>query len=157
MCRHTPLPSLTPSRPAPSRPSRSSRSPELSSLCSSVASHQLSRLQLVVYIRQCHSLSPSHPLLTPLRPQVPSLHLHLYSHPAIRFIRTIFLDPLYMCVCVSMQYLFFSCWLTSLCVTGSRSIHTNNFQVYDTVSLPVITTLYIRPSFTYRWRFVPFE
>ena len=44
-----------------------------------------------------------------------SLCLCLYSCPANRFISTIFLD--------STQYLFFSLWLTSLCITGSWFIH----------------------------------
>ena len=39
-------------------------------------------------------------------PQVHSLHLHLYSCPAPRFIRTIFFQIPY--ICVSIWYLFFS-------------------------------------------------
>ena len=51
----------------------------------------------LVHICQCHSLTLSHPLPS-LCPQVLSLHLHLYSFPADRFISTIFLDS----VCIYM-------------------------------------------------------
>ena len=58
-------------------------------------------------------------------PQVRSLHLRLYSCPAPRFFRNIFfLDSIYMCQHTVFGFLF----LTSLCMTDSRSIHltTNN-------------------------------
>ena len=65
---------------------------------------------------------PSHSLC----PQVHSLRLCLYSCPAPRFFITNFFSPY---ICVSIQYLFFSFWLTSLCMTDSRSIYltTNNW------------------------------
>ena len=54
-------------------------------------------------------------------PQVHSLRLHLYSYPAPRFFITIFfLDSI---LWVSIRYLFFSFWLTSLYMRVSRSIH----------------------------------
>ena len=56
-------------------------------------------------------------------PQVHSLCLRLYSCPAPRFFITIFFYIPY--TCVSIQYLFFSFSLTSLCMTDSRSIHLN--------------------------------
>ena len=46
--------------------------------------------------------------------------LHLHCCPANKFISTIFLDSIYMHY---IQYLFFSFWLTSLCIIGSRFIH----------------------------------
>ena len=55
-----------------------------------------------------------------LCPQVHSLCLHLYSCPAPKFFRTFFLIPY---ICFSILYLFFSFWITSLCMTYSRSIH----------------------------------
>ena len=51
----------------------------------------------VVYIGQCHTLNPSHPLLLPLSPQLRSLCLRLYFCPANRFLCTVFLDSRYLC------------------------------------------------------------
>ena len=64
-----------------------------------------------------------HPNL-PLRPtlsfphcvHMSSLCLHLYPCPANSFTCTIFLDSTYMLI---IQYMFFSFWLTSLCMTNS--------------------------------------
>ena len=62
------------------------------------------------YVGQSYSPNSSHSLLPLLCPQVFSFpHLHLYSCPANRFISTIFLDPI--CICVNNQCLFFSFWL----------------------------------------------
>ena len=77
-----------------------------------------------VYICQCHFLNSSHPLLPLLCPQANSLHLYLHSFPANRSISTISLDSIYI---FTVQYLFFSFWLTSLCATGSRFIHFFSF------------------------------
>ena len=63
----------------PLPPSRSWRNTDLSSLCYIAASHQLPALRVVVYTRQCCSLSTSHLLLPALRPQVHSLRQHVYS------------------------------------------------------------------------------
>ena len=49
-----------------------------------------------------------------------AMSLFLYSCPGNTFISIVFL---YSTSCVNMQYLFFSFWLTSLCMTDSRSIH----------------------------------
>ena len=92
-----------------SHPSRSSQSIKLISLCYTAASHQLSILHLVVYIRRCYSFTssqlphPPHPC-----PQVHSLCLRLYSCPAPRFIRTFFffLDSIYMCQHAVFVFLF---------------------------------------------------
>ena len=81
------IPILLSLTPTP-HPSRSSQSPELSSLCYRAASHSLSVLHVVVYVCQCYSLCPSHPLLLLLCPHIPSLCLHLYSCPAKRSIST---------------------------------------------------------------------
>ena len=62
---------------------------------------------------------PSLPLLCP---HVHSLHLCLYCYPTNRFIYTIFYIA---SICVNIRYLFFSFWLTSLCMTDSRFIHTS--------------------------------
>ena len=67
----------------------------------------------------CYLLNLSQPLQ--LCPQVHLLRLCLYSCLANRFISIIFLDSIH--ICVNIWYLFFSFWLTSFCVTGSRSIH----------------------------------
>jgi len=73
-----------------------SRSTKLSSLCCTAAFHYPPILHMIVYICQCYSLNLSHPLFPSLCPQVHSIHLHLYSCPANRFISTIFLDSIYM-------------------------------------------------------------
>ena len=90
-------------------------------LCYIATSHQLSILHMGVYICLCNFIHSSHPLLPLLCPQVHSLHLHFYSFPAHRFINTIFLDS--RCIWLNIWYLFFSFWLTSLCITDSRFIH----------------------------------
>ena len=60
-------------------PSRSSQSTELSSLCSTAASHWLSALHMAAHICQCYCLCSSHRLLPPLCSHVCSLCLHLCS------------------------------------------------------------------------------
>ena len=87
---------------------------------------------------KCYSLNLSHtllPLLCLLCLEVCSLCLHLSSCPENRFISTIFLDSIYICIyiciiyipyiyiCISIWYLFFYFWLILLCITGSRFIH----------------------------------
>ena len=70
-------------------------------------------------------LHPPHPLLPPLRAQVRSLHLRLCSRPVHMFISTIVLESVYICVCVCVlmyDTYFFSFWLNSLCIIGSRFI-----------------------------------
>ena len=71
---------------------------------------------MVVYKFQSCSLNSLHPLLSLLCPQV-SLNLHLYSSPSNKFINNFFLD--FICMCVNIQHLFLSFWLTSLCITSS--------------------------------------
>jgi len=68
---------------------------------------------------QCCSLNLSHSHLPLLCLQVCSLCLDPYSCPVNRFISTLFLDSIRMCV--NIWYLFF--WLTSLCIKGSWFIH----------------------------------
>ena len=62
--------------------------------CYTAASHQPSVLHLVVRASQCHALNLSPPLLPLLCPQVCSLCLCLYAHPANGFISTSFLDSI---------------------------------------------------------------
>ena len=58
---------------------------------------------------------------------LPSCYVHrsvlcvYFSIAALKIISTIFLDSIYMCV--SIRYLYFSFWFTSLCIIGSRFIH----------------------------------
>ena len=94
--------------PSLSHPSRSSQSIELISLCYAAASHQPSILPLVLYIRQCYSLTSSQLPLPPLPPcpQVRSLRLRLYSCPATRFITSTFLNSIYMCQHTVFVFLF---------------------------------------------------
>ena len=125
-------PSCTSLPPSLSHPSRWSQSTELISLFYVAASQQLSILHLVVYICQSYSLTSSKLTLPP--PHVPKSNLYVCVFtPAPRHIRTFFfsfLDSIY--ICVSIQYLFFSFGLTSLCMTDTRSIHltTNNFDSF---------------------------
>ena len=95
--------------------------PSRSKQCYTETFLQLSILHMRVYRCWCYFLYSSHSLLPLLCPQVHSLHLHFYSFPAHRFINTIFLDS--RCIWLNIWYLFFSFWLTSLCITGSRFIH----------------------------------
>ena len=48
------------------------------------------------------------------------LHLHLHSFPTNRLICPIFLDAIHM---HDIQYLLFSFWVSSLCITDSRFIY----------------------------------
>ena len=147
----------------PSHPSRLSQSPHLSS----VESHSKVPLAvLFTYGSVCfhatlaiHPLHLSHPLLPwtpmPLHPHVCSLCLHLRCCPADRFISTILLGSLY--ICVYRQYLFFAFWITSLCIAGSRFIHllrsaSNAFSFMADIPLYICTTasLSIHLSWTSR-------
>ena len=82
--------------------------------------HQLCILHLAGHIRLCYFLHSSHSLRPRLCPQIHSLRLRFHSFPANRFIKTIFLDSIY--IYVNIQYLLFSFWLTSLYVTDSISL-----------------------------------
>ena len=94
--------------------------PGLSSLQPYSKIQRATILHMVTYLLQCHSLSSSHLLLPLLGLQIFSLHLHLYWCPTKRFISTIFLDSIYI---INIWYLFFTFWLTSLCIAGSGYIH----------------------------------
>ena len=73
---------------------------------------------------------PAYPSPSPC-PQVHSLRLHLYSCPALRFFTTTFFFFSIPFICVSIRYLFFSFWLTSLCMTDSRFSHLYNGDSTD--------------------------
>ena len=79
-----------------SHPSRWSQSTQLGSQCYTVTSHQLSILNMVVYICRWYFLCSFHSFFPPQCPQVHVLYLHLYPFPVNRFLNTIFLDS--MCV-----------------------------------------------------------
>ena len=70
-----------------------------------------------IYASVYMSLNLSSPHLPLLCPQFCSVSLCLYSCPANRLFGTIFLDS------ICTQYMFFFFWLTSLCMTDSRSIY----------------------------------
>ena len=111
----------------PIHPSTWTQSTNLISLCHAAASHQLSILHLVVYICPCHSLTLSQLTLPPSRVLKSILYICVFipvlplgsSEPFF-----FFLDSIYMCQHMVFVFLF----LTSLCMTVSRSIHltTNN-------------------------------
>ena len=73
-----------------------------------------------MYICQSQSPTPAHHPFPLWYPYVCSLHLCLNFRSANRFICAIFYVPH---ICVNIRYLFFSFWLTSLCMTVSRCIH----------------------------------
>ena len=73
---------------------------------------------LMLWYYFLHSPLSLPPLLCP---QVSSPHLCFHSFPVNKFVNTIFLDFIY--VCVNIWYLIFSFWLTSLCITDSRFPH----------------------------------
>ena len=73
--------------------------------------HWSSILHLVIYTFQCYSLKSSHPRLLPQSPKVCSLHLCLFCCPACRIIVTVFLNSIYIWICVSLSDLFHSVWV----------------------------------------------
>ena len=78
------------------------------------------KLALVIYFTlgkvhiQCYSLRPSHPHLLPLSPKVCSLYLCLLCCAESIIKGNIFLNSIYIYMCVNTQALSFSSWLTSL-------------------------------------------
>ena len=106
--------------------------------CYRATSHQRSILHLIVYKCWCYFLHSSHSLPPRLCPQVCSLHLYLHSFPIDRFIDTIFLDS----ICVNVVYLFFSFWLTSLCITGSKFIHLTRKYKFSILTIPKYGTIH---------------
>ena len=52
---------------------------------------------MIVYMLECHSPKPSHPLPLPLSPKVRCTHLCLFCCLAYRVIIAIFLNSIYMC------------------------------------------------------------
>ena len=109
--------------------SRWSQSTELISLCSVAASHQLSILQLVVYICPCHSLTLSQLNLPPPHVLKSIIYVCIFipvlplgsSEPFFFFFR-FHIYVLEQGICFSLSD------LTSHCMTNSRSIQltTNN-------------------------------
>ena len=65
---------------------------------------------------QCYSLKPCHLHLLPWSPKVCSLYLCRFCCLAYKVIITIFLNSIFM----HILYWYFSFWLTSLCIVGSR-------------------------------------
>ena len=129
------------------------RAPALGSLHHTANSHWLSILHMVMCMFPCCSLNSSLPLLPPLCPQVCFLCLCLLCCPADKFISTILLDPH---ICISIQYLFFSFWLTSLYAIGSRFIYlirtdSNVFLLYGAVIFHCIYALQLLYPFICWW------
>ena len=102
---------------------------------------QQTSIGYLFYIRYykfpCYCLHTSHllPPTLPPRPQVCSLCLFLHCCPENKFISATFLDTI---ICISIWYLYFSFWLTSLCIIGSRFVHlirtdSNAFLFYSWV------------------------
>ena len=110
--------------PPPSHPMPLSHpnSPALSTLSHSSNLDWLS-VSYIVYLFQCYSLRSSHPRLLPQHPKHSSIHLCLFCCLTNRVIATIFLNSIYIYMCVSILYWCFSFWLTSLCIIGLSFIH----------------------------------
>ena len=106
----------------PSHPSRISQCPILSSLSCTTNSHGLLILHMLVYIFPCYSLYyptlsflPTLPISISLF-SLPESPLHTYKQVhQHQFSR--------LHICINIQYLFFSFWLTSLYIIGSAFIH----------------------------------
>ena len=81
---HHPIPQGHPSAPA------------LSTLSHALNLDWRSISHMIIYMFQCYSLKPSHPLLLPQSPKVCSLYLCLFCCLAYRVIVTIFLNSIYM-------------------------------------------------------------
>ena len=121
----------------PSHPSKLSQSWSPCAMQQLPTSHPFYIWQCI-YVNATLSLRPSFPF--PPCPQVHSLHLHLYSCPATRFIDTIFLKIPYICVsiwyCFSLSDLLHSVWQTlgqstSLQITQFRSfLWLSNIPLY---------------------------
>ena len=135
-----------------SHPSRPPQRTELIFLCYAAASHQPTILHSVAYIRPCYShfapATPSHPMSSSPFSMSTSLFLPCKGS-SVPF----FFIPY---ICISIRYLFFSFWLTSLCMTDSRSIHltTNNFvSFYGWVIFHCIYVPHLLYPFICRWTF----
>ena len=106
----------------PSQPSRISQSPSLSSLNYTTNSHWLSILHMLVYMFPCYSLYyptlsflPTPPMSISLF-SLPESPLHTYKQVHQHQFSRVY-------ICINIQYLFFSIWLTPLCIIGSTFIH----------------------------------
>ena len=83
-----------------------------------------------------------HPLLPVLCPYICPLCLRLYCYTTNRFIRTIFLDSLYIHSCTIFVFLTY----TSLCIIGSGFIHlsrTNPNLFLFMANIPLYIYIYI--------------
>ena len=146
---HTYIPfllSLTPTSPPPFHPSRSSQRTELASLC-------YSSFLLAIYftlgsVYTSILLFQFVPLLLPLCPQVHSVHLHLCSCHAKRFISTIFLDSIYMHLYTIFVFLFltyFTLWMKYVwqslgLYTWLQMTHIRSFLWLSNIPLCMCTT-----------------
>ena len=102
-------------------PSKSSQSTRLASLCYIAASHQLSSFHLIVYIYIDATFSIHSTLSFPNCVYKSILYFCIFI-PSLQIGSSIpFFSIPY--IWVNTQYLFFSFWLTSLCITGSKFIY----------------------------------
>ena len=91
---HPETPSHLPPHPIPQgHPS----TPALSTLSHASNLDSWFTLQMIIYMFQCHSPKPSHPLPLPQSPKHCSIHLCLFCCLTYRVIVTIFLNSIYMC------------------------------------------------------------
>ena len=99
-----PLPPEPPSHlPPHPAPLGCHRALGLSSLHHIANSHQLSILHMELYMFQSYSIWPTLSFTVFI-----SLFLYLHYCPANRFISTIFLDSIYVCVCVCVSKIHFN-------------------------------------------------
>ena len=118
--------------PSLSHPARWSESTELISLCNATASHQLSILHLVVYIRQCYSLTLSQ--LTLPHPCVLKSLLYICVFIPVLPLGSsepfFFLDSIYMCQHTVFVFLF----LTYFTLYDRLQVHPPHYKQLNFVS-----------------------
>ena len=97
MCSPSWTPSILPPHPIPQG---HTSAPALSTLSFAWNLDWQSVSYMIIYMFQCYSLKSSHPCFLPQSSEDCCLHLCLFCCLAYRVIVTIFLNSLYMCVCV---------------------------------------------------------
>ena len=128
-CRYTHTLFLLSLPPTPSTP-RSSQSAELSFLCYTAASHQLSVLHVVLCICRCYSQCvpisfPSCVSLfsTSVSLFLPCKYIHQYHFSRLQADSSLPEPPRKPIYMHSDIFAFLSFWLTSLFITGSRFVY----------------------------------
>ena len=94
------------------------RAPALGALLHASNLHWSSVSRMVIHMFQCYSLKPSHPRLLQVSPSESALYICV--SPATLHVGSSIPSLEIPYVCINIQYLCFSFWLTPLCIIGSR-------------------------------------